>query len=811
MIRRLTLLIIALFIPSILLAQGGTTAVTGQVLDPLGTPYVNSAVSISFYDPGTPGKIPLLCGSDFQKQYSGYATDSYGNLPPIQLPDNGVIDGCSGTVNTQWNFNICYVSGLPCFAFKVHIACSTNSPVTCTSNSMNFTPFIQAIPPPTLTGGGGGGGPSAASLPCNNVAYNATMSFGVLNNACYSTTLTGNMTFTTTSTPQNGNVLKLQFTQDGVGGHTVTFPANFNNPPPWVLFTAPNARNDLSWVYDKPNNVWQPLAAFTPNSILGQAGALGTYTVATLPSSPFTNQLVVVTDSTGGSCSVGAGGQRILCQWNGSAWFPAGGGGGGSPGGFNSDAQCNQTGAFGNCSGLSVNQKGDQVFFGPSPYVDVRAFGVRPLILGAAPSTTGITGSITSGTNTLTISTNSCGSQTAVGGVCFLNNGVDGIVVYGAGATSSLATPAAPTVTPSVEGGATNTNSSVTGPTGATAYQYYVIAVDRAGGYSAPSAATSIANGQASLGWQTVNITSCSRTNNIATCTTASPHTLAVGAVVSVIDTTDDMNFGGFQKVDTVPDNTHFTFTNGIDLSLGNNVIQSNAVFAPSSAQSNGTSSTGGKAQWANLNHITFTAVTNAWEYCVYGRTAGSITWLGCSRPSGYAGAPGTNVQELLFDDYGSPMNDNRLRPAWMPSALPGGAQNDWLVTNVASVSGTTLTLGTTASNTVAGAIVRHDNVTPLTNAITYANQANNDNWQLMFPVMPSNCKPCAYEFNSLEVGTCGLAIKTCRDMEYRDWLKVGERLFIRMKRFLASMVNHTVMYFGILTSPVTFKTALLT
>jgi hypothetical protein len=79
------------------MAQGGTTFISGQILDPAGNKYVNSQVNISFFDPGTSGKLPLLSGSTFQTQYT-YQTDSFGNLPNIvliALPDNGAIAASS--------------------------------------------------------------------------------------------------------------------------------------------------------------------------------------------------------------------------------------------------------------------------------------------------------------------------------------------------------------------------------------------------------------------------------------------------------------------------------------------------------------------------------------------------------------------------------------------------------------------------------------------------------------------------------------------------------------------------------------------
>jgi hypothetical protein len=74
------------------------------------------------------------------------------------------------------------------------------------------------------------------------------------------------------------------------------------------------------------------------------------YTVATLPSSPVTNQVVVVTDlQSAGTCTPGGGSTRGLCLWNGAAWVSVGGGGGGAgnPGGSSGQIEYNNAGAFG--------------------------------------------------------------------------------------------------------------------------------------------------------------------------------------------------------------------------------------------------------------------------------------------------------------------------------------------------------------------------------------------------------------------------------------------------------------------------------
>jgi hypothetical protein len=45
------------------------------------------------------------------------------------------------------------------------------------------------------------------------------------------------------------------------------------------------------------------------------------FTIATLPVSPLSNQLVLVTDSNG-TCLTGGGTVPILCRWTGSGWVP---------------------------------------------------------------------------------------------------------------------------------------------------------------------------------------------------------------------------------------------------------------------------------------------------------------------------------------------------------------------------------------------------------------------------------------------------------------------------------------------------------
>lgn len=120
---------------------------TAVVKDPQGNLYVNSQVSISFYDPGTSGKLPLLNGSTFQQSFPVFGTDSNA-LFSISLPDNGVIDSSSGTTGTAWNFRIVYINPTggqaTSFSYRGPINCSTNTPATCTSNTMDISAVLQA-------------------------------------------------------------------------------------------------------------------------------------------------------------------------------------------------------------------------------------------------------------------------------------------------------------------------------------------------------------------------------------------------------------------------------------------------------------------------------------------------------------------------------------------------------------------------------------------------------------------------------------------------------------------------------------------
>lgn len=384
-------------------------------------------------------------------------------------------------------------------------------------------------------------------------------------------------------------------------------------------------------------------------------------------------------------------------------WRQSGGGAAGcSPGGNTGDLQAKNAGACAaageNDDGTNLKVQRDIIPYGPNPYVDIRKYNVRAVV--SAPSTTG---SINSGSATLTVPS----------GTGFQNN--DGIVIRGAGATNTLSTPAAPTVTPSNASVLTGTGIDVASPTGATTYQYCVAAVTTSGAMTPCSANTSIANGQATLGANNVSVSSISASGTTITVTTSASHTLAVGANVVMSGT---FGFDGWYQVTTVPDTTHFT------VSTLNNTT-------------NGSSTVGstGTVYWWNSNRITWTAVSNAWKYAIYGRTAGGMAFIGWSFPQSSLTTISTYLE---YDDYGATMSIPPTVPDWVPSTPPVAAKNADLVTTIASGGGTTtLTLAATASNTVAGATVKFDNAPNIFTAVQ-AMQGTGKG-VLVFPAVPGS------------------------------------------------------------------------
>lgn len=297
-------------------------------------------------------------------------------------------------------------------------------------------------------------------------------------------------------------------------------------------------------------------------------------------------------------------------------------------------------------------------------WLDATQFGMRAV--STVPMTTG---SCTSGLKSVTLAAASS-----------FQNG-DGIVLYGCGASNTLATPGAPTVTPSLLSGPDTNNDQVKAPSsGTAAYSYQIVARDKNGGLTAAGSVGSTSSGW-KLGPQQTTVRTLTRSDNKAKVSASSEDGAATGAVAYLTGSTD-ASFSGFYEVATVPTTSSFTFLQGMDTRGG----------ASGAA-------TGGTVQIFNCNHLSWAAVTGAWEYYIYGRTSGSLALVGVTRPG-----------ETTWNDCGATMSAAPSLPEFVPAVPPRSATNDYLTTTIASGAGTTrITLATAAANSASGTTVLFD------------------------------------------------------------------------------------------------------
>jgi hypothetical protein len=404
--------------------------------------------------------------------------------------------------------------------------------------------------------------------------------------------------------------------------------------------------------------------------------------------------------------------------------FVTGGGGGGAPPvGNNGDLQMKSgtllAASHINDSGTTLvsNENAqfnfDSQFCGPNPVVDVRCYGARLINVFAPPFAAGVTATINSGSTTALLSSAST----------FVNG--DGIVIYGAGTANGMSTPAAPTVAFSTAAAPTGTGYVVTGAAGgATTTCYKIVARSKGQGITAASPETCV-TGQA-LGQQQVTITSATRSsNNLVTVVTASAHTIPVGAMVRISLTTNDPQYGGWFIVNTVPDNTHFTYLSLLDTRAGATSV----------------AATGGNVRWWNCNHLTLpTPGTNVWQYAIYSGASGAETLLDVSMVA-HADVS-SDSSYMTWDDFGSSYTTLPALPGFWPTSPPSVAVANSLVTTIASGAGTTtLTLAASAGTSVTNASSRLDETPNILAALTAANSSRG---MIYFPA------GCCFGNNSL-------------------------------------------------------------
>lgn len=320
---------------------------------------------------------------------------------------------------------------------------------------------------------------------------------------------------------------------------------------------------------------------------------------------------------------------------------------------------------------------------GPSPWTDITCGGARPLV----NQITGVASC--AATNIITTTT-----------ILPLILG-DGVVVYGCGPTNTLATPAAPTVTPSLVSGPDPNNDQVASAGGSTSYTYCIVARDTAGGLTACSPPTTITTGVATLGAVQSAVSTLARVNQAVTTTTSAANGAAVGAAEFITNSTD-ASFSGYFLDATILSGTQFTYNQTYDsrfpIITGN--INTGNGYSTNAA-------TGGTAQVYNVNHVVIAPEAGAFQYyiCV------GPNLVGVTKPG-----------ETAWNDHGPTESARGTLPDFVPSVCPSAATNDYLATTVTGGVGTTaLIVANSASQTISGQIIHQDNGPNIIAAFTAA------------------------------------------------------------------------------------------
>jgi hypothetical protein len=232
---------------------------------------------------------------------------------------------------------------------------------------------------------------------------------------------------------------------------------------------------------------------------------------------------------------------------------------------------------------------------------------------------------------------------------------------------------------------------------GVTSYSYKVIACDKRGGCTAASTTATTTTGAATLGRVTAKISTITLSGQTLTVHTTSPHGFSTNALVIIqYFSTQTPLFEGFWIINSTPTSNSFTCKVGFD---------SRVIGTPTSDTS------GGTAISFNANAVTWTPVTNAWKYYIYGRAGGTFKLIGTSYPT-----------EAFFNDYGSPMMDNQTFPTFVPTTAPATATPQYLVTTIASGGGTNgITIANATTNAVSGTAVLFGNDTAFLSAMSAA------------------------------------------------------------------------------------------
>ncbi len=331
----------------------------------------------------------------------------------------------------------------------------------------------------------------------------------------------------------------------------------------------------------------------------------------------------------------------------------------------------------------------------PEPYADITAYGAFAPG-GAFPVTTA---NCTKGSNQIRIKSANT----------FRLN--EGVTIYGCGPTNTLGTPSELTVTPSEPWGLASTESAVSSPKGNATYEYTVVARDIYGALTAPATPVTIANGLPSLGLQTADIKTLSRSNDRITVVTTAPNNLVYSSLVE-LEPKDSKQFGGWYNIAKIDSPTQFElWTTQTDTRAQGWMVGDTTSY-----------SGGGKVAFYQENYLKWTPLAGAWEYYVCAKRPGenSLKLIGVTKPTGLH----NGYIDAAFEDYGSPYMDGQAYPSYVTNSIcTGAASNDPLSTWVTAVSadGLTYTLNAAASQTVSDTKIVFDDAPGIMRALKAA------------------------------------------------------------------------------------------
>ena len=336
---------------------------------------------------------------------------------------------------------------------------------------------------------------------------------------------------------------------------------------------------------------------------------------------------------------------------------------------------------------------------GPNPWFDLARYGGYYSTFPAPQTTAGITAS----SSTLTLAS----AQDFANG--------QGIVVWGAGALPTITTPPQPAVTPI---GVVN---------GSTTYNYRVIAEDYFGGLTAASAVGTTTVGAATLGVNTVTLTQAVRSAGVTTYTTSVAHNFQAGQTVDIC------GFGG----GTGCPGTYLNAFNGVKVIVSTPTSTTFTVNDGNVADATDTSGTP-FVQIAACNKLTFSSFSGV----------GTLRyWIYRSAGAGSYSLVGVSVGlDPFFIDCNQTVTG---APGYVPATPPASAQAGYLATTISSGGGTTsLTLANTATSTVSGATVLHDDTPAMRAAMQAAFNASGGT--VYIPAAPQSGSSIMYwPFNS--------------------------------------------------------------